>query len=83
MFYLFPKFSKLDDIVNPLRLLELLFDNVLVDMIFGFTNLYSHREKTGISFGITNEKVRLFLSMQASLLQTISKCKERKTGCLL
>ena len=30
-----PKFSKLDDVVTPLRLLELFFNNVLVDMIFG------------------------------------------------
>ena len=28
-----PKFSKLDDIVTPLRLLELFFDDVLVDLI--------------------------------------------------
>ena len=27
-----PKFSKLDDIVTLLRLLELLFDDILVDM---------------------------------------------------
>ena len=51
-----PKFSKLDNIVIPLRLLELFFDDVLVDMILGFTKLYSHREKTDISFEITNEK---------------------------
>ena len=38
-----PKFSKLDNIVIPLRLLELFFDDVLVDMILGFTKLYSHR----------------------------------------
>ena len=31
------KFSKLDDIVTPLRLLELLFDDVLVDMIVDYT----------------------------------------------
>ena len=30
------KFSKLDDIVIPLRLLELLFEDVLVDMIPGY-----------------------------------------------
>ena len=29
------KFSKLDNIVTPLRLLELFFDDVLVDMIVG------------------------------------------------
>ena len=40
-----PKFSKLDDIVTPLRLLKLFFDDELVDMIFGNTNLYSHRER--------------------------------------
>ena len=32
-------------------------------MIVGYTKLYSHREKTGISFEITNEKICLFLSM--------------------
>ena len=56
-----PKFSKLDNIVTPLRLLELLFDDVLVDMIVGYTKLYSHREKAGINFGITNEKIPLSL----------------------
>ena len=58
-----PNFSTLDDIVTPLRLLKLFFDHVLVDMIFGHTKLYSHRQKAGISFEITNEKIRLFLSM--------------------
>ena len=33
-------------------------------MIFGSTKLYNHREKAGISFEITNKKIRLFLSMQ-------------------
>ena len=58
-----PKFNTLDDIVTPLRLVELLFDKVLVDMILGDTTLYSYRQKVGISFEITNEKIRLFLSM--------------------
>ena len=49
-----PKFSKLDNIVTPLRLLELFFDDVSVDMIVGYTKLYSHREKASINFGITN-----------------------------
>ena len=49
-----PKFSKLDDFVTLLRLLELFFDGVLVDMIVGYTKLYSHREKAEISFEITN-----------------------------
>ena len=57
------KFSTRDDIVTPLRLLELFFDHVLVHMTFGFTKLYSHRERADISFEITNEKIRLFLSM--------------------
>ena len=49
--------------MTPLRLFELFFDDVLVDMIFGYTKLYSHREKVDISFEITNEKTRSFLSM--------------------
>ena len=44
--------------MTPLRLLELFFDDVLVDMIVGYTKLYSYREKTDISFNIS-----LFLSM--------------------
>ena len=51
------------NIVTPLKLLELLFDNVLVDMIAGYTKLYSHREKTDISFEITNGKICLFSTM--------------------
>ena len=58
-----PKFSKIDNIVTPLRVLELFFDYVLVDMIVGYTKLYSHRDKEDISFEITNEKMRLFLNM--------------------
>ena len=58
-----PKFITLDDIVTPLRLFELFFDEVLVDMIFGYTKLHSQREKADISFEITNKKIRLFLSM--------------------
>ena len=57
------KFNKLNDIVTPLRPLELFFNDVLVDMIVGYTRFYSHREKADISFEITNEKIRLFLSM--------------------
>ena len=60
------KFSKLDRKVTPLKILELFFDDVLVDMIVGYTKLYSHREyreKAVISFEITDEKNRLFLSM--------------------
>ena len=39
------------------------FDDVLVDMIVGYTKVYSHREKVDISFEITNEKIRIFLRM--------------------
>ena len=49
-----PKISKLDDIVIRLRLLNLFFDEVLVDMILGYINLHIHREKADISFEITN-----------------------------
>ena len=58
-----PKFSKLDNILTPLRLLKLFFDDVVVDMIADYIKLHSHREKTDISFEITNEKIRLILSM--------------------
>ena len=40
--------SKLDDIRTSLRLFELFFDDVLVDMIVG--NTYSHREEPHTSF---------------------------------
>ena len=49
--------------MTPLRLLGLFFDDILVDMIAGSTKLYSQWEKADISFKITNEKNRLFLSM--------------------
>ena len=55
--------NSINDIVTPLRLLELFFEDILVDMIFGYTKLYGHTEKVEISFEITNEKIRLFLSM--------------------
>ena len=41
-----PKFTKLDNIVTPLRLLELFFDDLLADLIVGYTKLYSHRKQT-------------------------------------
>ena len=70
-----PRFSKLNNIVTPPTLLELFFDDVLVDMIVGYKILYSHREKADISFKITNENIRLFLSM---LL--LSKCHKFPDG---
>ena len=42
---------------------QIIFDDVLVDMIFGYTKLYSHREKADISFEITNWKIPLFSTM--------------------
>ena len=54
-----PMFSILDNIVT-VRLLELLFEDVLVDIVFGYTKLYSHREKSDLSFENTNEKIRYF-----------------------
>ena len=47
--------------MTPLRLLGLLFDDILVDIIVGSTKLYSHRQKSDISFEITNEKNSLIL----------------------
>ena len=35
-------------------------------MIFGYTKLYNHREKSGISFEITNEKNRFFFKHAAA-----------------
>ena len=49
--------------MTPVKLLELLFDDVLVDILFGYTKLRSHREKASISFEITNRYIRLFFSM--------------------
>ena len=69
-----PKFSTLDDTVTSLRLLELFFDGVLV--IFGYTKLYSHKEKADIRFEITVETLRLFLSML--LLSGYHKLLDRK-----
>ena len=48
----------------PVKLLELFFDDVLVDMIVGYTKLYIHRAKTNTSFEITNEDICLFLSIR-------------------
>ena len=58
-----PKFSKLDDIVTFLRLVQLFFDDVLVGMIVGYTKLQNHRDKVDVCFEITHEKIRLFLCM--------------------
>ena len=55
--------NNINDILTSLRFLELFFEDVLVDMIFGYTKLYGHVEKVDISSEITNEKIRFFLSM--------------------
>ena len=57
------QFSKLNDTVAPLTILELFFDDVLVNMIAGYIKLYSHKEKADITFEYTNEKILSFLSM--------------------
>ena len=57
------QFSKLNDTVALLTILELFFDDVLVNMIAGNTKLYSHIEEAYISFEYTNKKILLFLSM--------------------
>ena len=71
-----PKCSKLDDIVTPLKLFELFFDDVLVDMIFGYKKLNSTKEKAEISFEITNEKIHFLLSIP--LLSGCHKFPDRK-----
>ena len=65
--------------MTSLRLLKLLFNDVSVDMIVGYTKLYSHREKGVNSFEITNEKIRLFLSML--LLSGYHKRPDPKIYC--
>ena len=55
--------NNINDILTSLRFLELFFEDMLVDMIFGYTKLYGHIEKVDISSEITNEKIRFFLSM--------------------
>ena len=62
--------------VTPLRLLELFFDDVLNNMIAGYTKLQSHRGKVEISFEIINENICLFLSML--LLSECHKLPDRK-----
>ena len=49
--------------VTPVKLLELFFDDVLVDMIVDYTKLYNHRGKIDIGFEITKEQTHLFFSI--------------------
>ena len=67
-----PKFIQLDDIVTPLALLELFFDDVLVDMIVGYTKLYSRREKSDFSFEVTGEKKKSYSEACCCLVGAIS-----------
>ena len=62
--------------MTPLKLLKLFFDDILVNMIVGYTKLCSHREKADISFKITDEKIRSFLNML--LLSGCHKDPDRK-----
>ena len=55
--------NNINDIVTPIRFLELFSEDIWVDMIFGYNKLYGHTEKVDISSETTNEKIRLFLSM--------------------
>ena len=61
-----------------LSLFKLCFGDLLVDLIFDCTKLYSLREKADISFEITNEKIRLFSSM----LSRCHKLSDRKQNVL-
>ena len=56
-----PKFSALDDLVTPLRLLELFFVTFQLMRFLATSNCTV--EKAGINFEITNDKICLFLSM--------------------
>ena len=49
--------------MTPLILLKFVSEDVLGDMIVGYTKLYNHRGKPILMFEVTNEKVRFFLSM--------------------
>ena len=63
-----PMFSRLDNIMNPLRLIELFSDDVLVGTVVGYTKLYSHRQEADISFEITNEKNLIILKHATSFV---------------
>ena len=45
-----PKFSKLDDIVTSLRLVEILYDDVLVDMIVATPSCAVIKRKQALVF---------------------------------
>ena len=67
--------------------------DVLVDMIVGYTKLYIHIQKEDISFEITDEKIRLFLSLVCIIsFQAVKRigrrtwifsCKQGMIQCLV
>ena len=59
-----PNFSKPGNIGTLLKLYESFFDDAVVDIYFGYTKLYSHREKADTSFEITNEAFCLSVSFK-------------------
>ena len=75
--------------MTPVKLLELFFNDVLVEMIVGYTKLYSHREKAGISFQMTNKKKFLLLMFmligchKPSIAITTEFCPLHRQLCLL
>ena len=74
----------LDDRVTLLSLFKLCFGDVLVDLIFGCTKLYSRREKADISFEITNEKCPYFPAcycfVGVTSFQTVNKMYWEQTA---
>ena len=48
------KVSKLCNVGTPLRLSESFFDDVLFNMVVGYTKLYGHRDKADTSFEMYN-----------------------------
>ena len=67
-----PMFSRLDNIMNPLRLIELFSDDVLVGTVVGYTKLYSHRQEADISFEITIKKNLLILKHATAFVVAMS-----------
>ena len=59
-----PNLSKPGNIGTLLKLYESFFDDALVDIIFGYTKLYSHRQTADTSFEITNEAFCLSISFK-------------------
>ena len=71
------KFREIDDIVTSLRLLKLFFEDVLGNMIVGYTKLCRHREKADINFEINNEN-NLLILINILLVNGCHKLPDRK-----